>query len=62
MTETFHQQQSTLTARLQEQGQRRLDDFRREVEVTALQARTTRSAEFWISDVRNKGNIVQQAR
>ena len=41
MTETFHQQQSTLTARLQEQSQRRLDEFRREVEVTALQARTT---------------------
>ena len=41
MTETFHQQQSTLAARLQEQSQRRMDEFRREVEVTALQARTT---------------------
>ena len=41
MTDTFHQQQSALTARLQEQGQRRLDEFRRDMEVTALQARTT---------------------
>ena len=41
LTENFHQQQSALTARLQEQAQRRLDEYRRDVEITALQARTT---------------------
>ena len=41
LTENFHQQQSALTARLQEQAQRRLDEYRRDVEITALQVRTT---------------------